>query len=973
MLPIQLWDIVTREETETETSLPQCLIYCFGKTSQGQAVCVKVPYRPYFYLKTSPPLSSAGLQRALVNKLHRVTRLAPGSIQMTLEKKKLAYGFRPSDEEWSDTSPDTFYRLSFPNSQSYRMSFGFFKNRKDKFELCGSSFSLMLCEGNYNFSLVSKFLDEQNLVPCEWIAFPSTADLDLVTLTDYRQIVPYSNPLMAPIKVASVDIECCSMNGGFPVATNKEDPVIGIGVSLLVLGQPQPMSHFYFALHETRTSKMDLTVFWFRNELELILGFRKWLLEQDPDVITGYNILGFDFKYLCDRLAFYPGPHSDSFFYLSRLPEERTPLEKTQFSSAARGQKDFYTFKLAGRVILDMLETIRIEYKLRSYTLEFVAKHFLTCADCRKQELLECKKCIRKMDLDKKLLKPYFSEGPETRGKIAEYCSMDCAVVLHLLLKLCTIQNLVEMSKVTLTPLNDLLSRGQQNKVFKQIVWYAHRDNYVINDPLQGPVESYKGAKVLDPVTGYHRDPITVLDFASLYPSIMMTHNLCFSTWIQDPQVLESITDAEAGKVKKVTTTLGTYYFWQGKEGILPKILNTLLSARKQVKKQMAQESDPFQKSLLNGKQLALKLSANAVYGFCGTGNEGMYPCMAVSDATTCYGREMISTLKRAIEEQFSGSQVIYGDTDSVMVKFKLPSLDRTNLEDSTKQALLIKEAFQFGYETVALAKTLFSGRIELTMEKVFYGYISLTKKRYAGLMFENETDTGHVKESGVQSVRRDSALFLARTFSDVIRLLLEQHDVAGALARVRETMQALVDNTLPFEDYVMSCQLRKEYKNANQMQLIVVRKIKARSPGSEPKSGDRLQYVIVQVPSADRKPKYQRVEDASYARTHQLKLDRVYYFENLFEKPLTDLLEAFVKNPKETLFDPYRSKLRIQREGLQPLKAFLEQGREQAREQGQDQKSFLGPGSTRASVKKRKVSGPLSQYFTRPKTSSGP
>ena len=170
------------------------------------------------------------------------------------------------------------------------------------------------------------------------------------------------------------------------------------------------------------------------------------------------------------------------------------------------------------------------------------------------------------------------------------------------------------MSKVTMTPVQDIVSRGQQVKVMNQIIWYGHRDQFVINehDDVKLTEEGYEGAKVLDPDPGYHPEPITVLDFSSLYPSIMRTHNLCFSTWVKKPEY----NNLPGAKYQNINTGPRQYTFIQHIPGIIPKMLETILTARKAVKKLMKDEKDSFRYSVLDARQLALKVTANSIYGF---------------------------------------------------------------------------------------------------------------------------------------------------------------------------------------------------------------------------------------------------------------------------------------------------------------------------------------------------------------------
>ena len=182
---------------------------------------------------------------------------------------------------------------------------------------------------------------------------------------------------------------------------------------------------------------------------------------------------------------------------------------------------------------------------------------------------------------------------------------------------------------------------------------------------------NYEGATVIEPKRAFYDTPIATLDFASLYPSIMMAHNLCYSTLV----ARENVAQLDPDSYQK-TPTGDVFVKSTTQKGILPTILAELLGARKQAKKDMKAAKDPMVKAVQNGRQLALKISANSVYGFTGA-TVGQLPCLAISSSTTAFGRTMIEDTKNAVESMYTiangypaDAEVVYGDTDSVMVKF---------------------------------------------------------------------------------------------------------------------------------------------------------------------------------------------------------------------------------------------------------------------------------------------------------------
>uniref|UniRef100_A0A1I7SJG5 DNA polymerase delta catalytic subunit n=1 Tax=Bursaphelenchus xylophilus TaxID=6326 RepID=A0A1I7SJG5_BURXY len=167
----------------------------------------------------------------------------------------------------------------------------------------------------------------------------------------------------------------------------------------------------------------------------------------------------------------------------------------------------------------------------------------------------------------------------------------------------------------------------------------------VIDKSGGGDDAGYKGATVLDPIEGFYNQPIATLDFASLYPSIMIAHNLCYSTLIQKPIPADFKIDEDY----IVSPTNNMFVTKKQCKGLLPMILEDLLGARKKAKKDLKEATDPLKKMVLNGRQLALKISANSVYGFTGATN-GKLPCVEISQSVTSFGRQMIDTTKDAVE-----------------------------------------------------------------------------------------------------------------------------------------------------------------------------------------------------------------------------------------------------------------------------------------------------------------------------------
>lgn len=555
---------------------------------------------------------------------------------------------------------------------------------------------------------------------------------------------------MAPLRILSFDIECAGRKGIFPEA--EHDPVIQIANVVTQYGDKKPFVRNVFCL-DTTSPIVATQILDFDKEERMLASWRDFLHTVDPDIITGYNIANFDFPYLLNRAKRLKVKDFDLW---SRTNGSKSVSKDTNFSSKQMGNRDTKATNIHGRLQLDLLQLVQRDHHLRSYTLNSVCSHFLG---------------EQKEDVHYTMITELFNGTPESRRRLALYCLKDAYLPQRLMDKLSCLENYTEMARVTGVPFNFLLSRGQQVKFISQMFRKALEQKLVIpNIRSESSDEQYEGATVIEPTRGYYDVPIATLDFASLYPSIMQAHNLCYTTLIKKK-------DIERWNLKKdedyiVTPNGDMFVTVKQRKGLLAQILEELLSARKQAKRELAQETDPFKKAVLNGRQLALKVSANSVYGLTGATN-GKLPCLEIASSTTAFGRTMIERTKVEVEERYRVSngyshdaQVIYGDTDSVMVKF------------GTKD---LAEAMRLGEDAAHFVSGKFVKPIKLEFEKVYFPYLLINKKRYAGLYWTKPEKYDKMDTKGIETVRRDNCLLVQTVIEKVLRMILIDQDVPGA------------------------------------------------------------------------------------------------------------------------------------------------------------------------------------------------
>ena len=815
----------------------QYTIRIFGRAENGQSVSLGTKFNPYCYIKTDAT-------RDTVKGL-----FWRGLVSCQVQNAKDLWGFQNGELS-------RFLKLEFKNHRALRNCAYCIDNNKFP-ELQGARMY------ESNIDPVLRFMHCSGITSTGWID-PGICEPDLESTCevnlwapDWRHIKPVARDDLAPLRIMSFDIECYSSTGGFPDPKNPKDCVFQIAMTTKEFGKGY-IDRKCLCLKETAGFE------WFATEKELLQAFEKHLIKVDPDIITGWNIFGFDLEYLIVRATI----HCKLAPVWGRVKGEVAELVEKNLSSSALGNNQLKMVPMTGRYVFDLFQDVKREHKLESYSLNNVSKHFLK---------------DQKLDMPPKEMFARFREGdPEKLGEVADYCIKDTELPHALMEKLCQIQNQVEMAKACWVPLAFLSERGQQIKVFSQMAKKARELNFVIptfkrtqNDPAH-PDEGYQGATVLEAQTGAYYAPITALDFASLYPSIMCAENLCYSTLVMDPKY-----DNLPGVTYE---TFGPHRFAQAPApSLLPVILMDLKAFRKKAKKDMAAAEGTPMEAIYNGKQLAYKISMNSIYGFTGA-SKGMLPLVAIASTVTMRGRQMIEETKNYVEEHFPGAKVRYGDTDSVMVEFDV---------QGRKGQEAIDYSWELGEQASEQCSKLFKAPNDLELEKIYCPYFLYSKKRYAAKMYEKKGDSvifRKIDVKGLQVVRRDSCPFVRETLKKLLEMVLESNDPRPVIEAAREAARELMNGKVPMEKLLMSKQLASDYKNA-QPHVAVRDKMKKRSPGSEPQQGDRVAFVIVKGPGK----MYEKAEDPGWVQEKNVQLDYDYYFSNQFKKPVQDLLEPLV------------------------------------------------------------------------------
>jgi DNA polymerase elongation subunit (family B) len=403
----------------------------------------------------------------------------------------------------------------------------------------------------------------------------------------------------------------------------------------------------------------------------------------------------------------------------------------------------------------------------------------------------------------------------------------------------------------------------------------------------------------------YLDQPVPVLDFNSLYPSNMIAYNLSPDTLVYIKKYNEDgkLLSVEGGNEKAFTTagyTINTVSYDETEEkgtesekkykiicgfvqptstdprttGLLPMTLDILLKKRKETRKRMEATEDDAQKSVLNGLQLAYKVVANSVYGQCGSKTSPIRS-LEVAACTTAAGRDRIKDAKTIVETEFGG-EVIYGDTDSIFIKFPT--------KDLSESMTLARAAAQ------RITDSIGRHPYKIEYEKTFYPFILFCRKRYVGMMYEDDPTKCKRKSMGIAIKRRDNAPIVKDVFGGALDILMESRKITLAQTFVQDMLVQVMQNKIPLDKYVVTKQLRDDYKNPEQIaHRVLANRMSERDPGNKPQVGDRIPYIYVAA-RKDEKKQGDRIEHYDYVKEKSLKPDVEFYITNQIQNPVAQL-----------------------------------------------------------------------------------
>lgn len=556
--------------------------------------------------------------------------------------------------------------------------------------------------------------------------------------------------------------------------------------------------------------------------------------------------------------------------------------------------------------------------------------------------------CMAKDDVSVKDIFKLTKGSSTDRARVAKYCIQDCNLVHHLLNKSDILTGFIEMSRICSVPISFLVFRGQGIKLTSFVAKKCREKNTLMPD-LEKTFdnEGFEGAIVLPPKCALYMDnPVACVDYSSLYPSSMISQNYSHDSkvWTREFD-LNGVVVCETGEKDQsgayiydnlpgydyINTDFDTFKYirktptgraiktkvgtktcrWvqlpDNQKSIMPAILEELLRARSETRKKIKGESDPFMQNVLDKRQLGYKVTANSLYGQCGAKTSTFYD-VDVAASTTATGRMMIMYAKRIIEEVYKGmeyntichgpvmtnAEYVYGDTDSVFFTFNLTDIV-TGEKITGKKALEI--TIEIAQDAAKLCSKFLKPPMDLTYEKTLMPFVLLSKKRYVGMLYENDANKGKLKYMGLSLKRRDSCDYLKDTYGEILNILMKDNDVEKAIIFLNRSLDELISGNVVMDKLSITKALRGYYKNpATIAHSVLANRIGRRDSGNKPKPGDRIKFVHIVI---DNKKALQgeKIETPEFIIQNNVVIDYSFYITNQLMKPLQQLFGLALEN----------------------------------------------------------------------------
>ncbi|KAI8393678.1 uncharacterized protein BYT42DRAFT_551883 [Radiomyces spectabilis] len=589
----------------------------------------------------------------------------------------------------------------------------------------------------------------------------------------------------------------------------------------------------------------------------------------DPDLLVGYELHSASWGYLIERAATYDINLIDE---LSRVYTTSQNIQRDRW-----GYQKASVFRVIGRHMINVWRLMKSEVNLKSYTYENVVYNLLH---------------YRVPHFSHQILTAWYQHGAAVvKHRLVRYYLERVQINLDLLDISEVISRTAESARVFGIDFYSVITRGSQFKVESTMLRIAKPENYMLISPSRKQVAEQRAIEclplIMEPLSKFYASPLVVLDFQSLYPSIMIAYNYCYSTCLGrvrrsgdsrkfgvsdlmiSPKLLEEL------KEQINVAPNGVMYVKESiRKSLLAKMLTELLDTRVMVKRSMKDyKEDRGLLRLLNARQLTLKYLANVTYGYTSATFSGRMPAVDIADSIVQTGREMLEkTIELVNSTERWGAKVVYGDTDSVFVYFPGKTRD---------------DAFTIGNEIAQTITKMFPAPIKLKFEKVYHPSVLVAKKRYVGFKYESPEDKEPAFEAkGIETVRRDGVVATQKIQESSLKILFRTQDMCELKQYLYREWTKILSNRVSLQDFIIAKEVRLGTYRSIPHGAKVAQDNMAMDPRAEPQYGERVPYVVV-YRGANATLKEKVVRPEAVLLDNSLRLDAEYYIRKQIIPPL--------------------------------------------------------------------------------------
>ncbi len=556
------------------------------------------------------------------------------------------------------------------------------------------------------------------------------------------------------------------------------------------------------------------------DERTILTGLAAAIVEDDPDVITGYNIGGYDFPLLVERAE------------ALGLPPPGLALGRDRSAPRDSGDR---LWRVTGRVVADAWWWVHRELKPKQESLQFVARTLLG---------------DQKLDVDRRAIEQEWAKNPQ---RVMEYCEHDADLALRVLERLRIVDRGADLATVAHLPLEEGLNGRTSQYIDALLIPRADSERVGVPPTHRLRREAAIEGGYVHAIRPGIYPWVAVLDFKSMYPSIIISRNICFTTLAPDGA--------------NVSPSGARFVAPEVRRGIIPEILRELLAERDRLRTKAREATAPETRAYYDGLQNAVKVLMNSFYGVLAS-SFYRFTDKAIGSAITAYAREAITSIIRALEAD--GLEVVYSDTDSVFVRSPDPTLEGTRI---------------FGE---SIAKRFSRENVTFEFQSVYRSFFSHgAKKRYVG---RQAWPKDEVVVRGYETRRTDAFDFQSQALLEVFDLVLAG-DIEGLKRRATELVQQVLDHQVPTAQLVIARSVRaeEEYNESTRESLPFLRVFRQlKEEGYDVIPGMKVAWVVT---NSRRSP--QEVEPWVDGRPFLKEPDYAYYADRVAQT-LARVTEVF-------------------------------------------------------------------------------